>query len=342
MSAEVCRRPTLVVIASVVKFHVPSQWQLAMYHSSSHPPGPFALCLGASRKNGLSCPNRLPNKFFSHNRARLVLQCSIASSDMAISAFTTLINPLSIAPVLVVYIVLSHIAAWYRLRHLNGPWLGKFSYLFMFWAQSSGRSWGIYTKLNKKYGPLVRIGPNDLVTDDPDVIRRMSGVRSTYKRSNWYQAGRLNPHEVSLISTLDTDDHDKLKARAAFGYNGKENTTLEASIDSQIAEMASLLKRKYLSTSEELKPMDFGRVGQYFTLDTITKIAYGDAFGYLRTDSDVYGYVKAVEVALPVLQVCGDISPLQPVLLSPTLLRLLGPTSKDENGLGKLMGHVTS
>jgi len=31
-------------------------------------------------------------------------------------------------------------------------------------------------------GPIVRIGPKELVTNDPNVLRRMSAVRSLYSR----------------------------------------------------------------------------------------------------------------------------------------------------------------
>lgn len=74
-------------------------------------------------------------------------------------------------------------AAWYRLQHFQGPFLASFSYLFIANSQRSGRTYKIYTDLNKRYGPLVRIGPNKLATDDPDVIRKMSSARSTYRRS---------------------------------------------------------------------------------------------------------------------------------------------------------------
>lgn len=47
-----------------------------------------------------------------------------------------------------------------------------------------------YVPLNSSFalttsvGSLVRVGPNELVTDDPDVMRRMMAVRSAYTRGH--------------------------------------------------------------------------------------------------------------------------------------------------------------
>lgn len=34
-------------------------------------------------------------------------------------------------------------------------------------------------------GSLVRVGPNDLVTNDADIMRKMMAVRSPYTRGPW-------------------------------------------------------------------------------------------------------------------------------------------------------------
>lgn len=134
-----------------------------------------------------------------------------------------------------IYFIFSSIVTWHRLRHFEGPFLAALSYFFIMKTSTSGRMWEIYKDLNKKYGPLARIGPNDLITDDPDIIRRMSAARSTYRRSGWYGAMKLNPYEESMFSLRDTTTHDKLKHRCAAGYAGKENPTIESGVDFGIA-----------------------------------------------------------------------------------------------------------
>ncbi|GKT88940.1 cytochrome P450 [Colletotrichum tofieldiae] len=185
-----------------------------------------------------------------------------------------------------------------------------------------------FTKLNRKHGPLVRIGPNDLVTDDPDIIRRMNGARSTYGRSSWYDSVKLNPYEDSMFSLRDVAAHDKLKAKCAGGYAGKENPALEDGVDSQIANAVDLIRRKYITTGDEVKPMDLGKVTQFFTLDAITKVAYGKEFGYLATDSDVYDYISTTETAIPYLQLCSEVPYLQKIIFSKLVLGTVGQNTR--------------
>ncbi|KAK3317154.1 cytochrome P450 [Cercophora scortea] len=240
---------------------------------------------------------------------------------------------------LVIYLITSYLAAWHRLRHFPGPALGSFSYLWMFRAGTSGLQSERYN-LNKQYNSnLIRIGPNDLITDDPEIIRRMNGARSSYGRSSWYDAMKMDPYGHCLFDLTDTAAHDRLKARLAFGYGGKENPHLERDIDDQVLSFVDLIRRKYLSSDKtgEMQPLDFARTVSYFTLDAITKIAFGAPFGYLATDSDVYGYLHGIEVSVPILTVLAEIPMLCKIALSPWVLKLFGPRKTDEVGMGKML-----
>lgn len=68
-------------------------------------------------------------------------------------------------------------------------------------------------------GSLVRIGPNDLVTDDPEILRRMMGVRSPYTRGPWYDAMRFDPARDNLLSMRDDEAHTKLRNKMAAGVS---------------------------------------------------------------------------------------------------------------------------
>lgn len=102
---------------------------------------------------------------------------------------------------------------WYRLSHIPGPFWASFSSLWMVKVTLEGRAPEAWKQATDKYGPsapsqifirptltvigsLARVGPNDLVTDDPDVLRRMMAVRSSYTRGpcTFHCATRLLSH----------------------------------------------------------------------------------------------------------------------------------------------------
>lgn len=76
---------------------------------------------------------------------------------------------------------------------------------------------------------------------------------------------------------------------------------------------------------------------QYFTLDSITRIAFGEAFGYLATDSDVHGYIESLEIMMPRISAVNDIPTLRRALFSKWGLLLTGPSKTDTKGWGKLL-----
>lgn len=71
--------------------------------------------------------------------------------------------------------------------------------------------------LQRTTGSLVRVGPNDLVTDDPDVLRKIMATRSAYTRGPWYDAMRFDPGRDNLLSTRDEKAHIKLRNKMAAG-----------------------------------------------------------------------------------------------------------------------------
>jgi hypothetical protein len=69
-------------------------------------------------------------------------------------------------------------------------------------------------------GHLVRIGPNDLVTDDPEIIRKMSAVRSPYTRSDWYNATAFSHKLNHVFCERDEQRHIDLRNKLIPGVCG--------------------------------------------------------------------------------------------------------------------------
>jgi hypothetical protein len=122
-------------------------------------------------------------------------------------------------------------------------------------------------------------------------------------------------------------------------YAGKENEDLEKTIDRNVSAFIHLIGSKYASSESDSKPFDFGRKAQYFTLDVISDVAFGEPFGFLATDSDVHEYIKTAEEVLPTIIMVTVLPWLNRLLQSPIFKAIL-PSDKDKLGLGKVMGLV--
>ena len=87
--------------------------------------------------------------------------------------------------------------------------------------------------------------------------------------------------------------------------------------------------------------MDFARKIQFLTLDVISDIGFGEAFGLLRADADENDFIKAGETGLAVATVTMALG-LTRFLQIPLIANLLGPSEKDQAGWGRLMANARS
>lgn len=154
---------------------------------------------------------------------------------------------------------------WTRLSLFPGPFWASISYLPMLRIRHSGIAHLTYAGLSARYGALVRIGPNDLISADPDHLRRMSTARSCYERSSWYKATRLDPYHDMMGSTMDKAAHALLRSKTVAGYIGKDIPTLEEDLDTQIQDVVNLIEREYLTrANERAVPVDFGKLADFY------------------------------------------------------------------------------
>ncbi|CAJ0540849.1 Ff.00g077560.m01.CDS01 [Fusarium sp. VM40] len=255
---------------------------------------------------------------------------------------TAAVRPsIAIAGLLVVFLTLwSALSTWRqynRLSNFKGPRLAAVSKWWLITRVGGGRAYLDFWEVTKKYGSIARVGPNDLVTDDPELMRHILNVRTEYRRSDWYDGMRFNPGSNNILSWRDEDEHFKLRSKMSAGYGGREVQDLEPKIDKNILAFIQLLRRY----ADNNKPVDLGRRAQFFTLDVISDLAFGEPFGFLETDSDVYKYIQITEETLPSVMVTTVVPWLVKVLSSPLFKKLL-PSEKDRLGFGKLMGVAGS
>ena len=166
----------------------------------------------------------------------------------------------------------------------------------------------------------------------------MSAVRSPYTRTYWFNAStRFEAGKDHVFSELDESKHTKRRQQMAAGYSGKENLSLESDIDGHVKELIHLVRSKYISSPQHSKPMDLARKVQFFTLDVISKIGFGESFGDLQADADLNDYIKSGELGLSIAAFLSALG-LTKYFHWPPIARLLGPSEKDKSGFGKMMG----
>lgn len=106
--------------------------------------------------------------------------------------------------------------------------------------------------------------------------------------------------------------------------------------------MTDLIDKKYKSVASDLRPLDFARISQYFTLDVLTDIAFNRPLGYLTSDSDPYLYLETLEPSLAFTFTVSFLPLVRDFLDLTWVRRILAPSPDDLTGFGALMGYECS
>ena len=112
---------------------------------------------------------------------------------------------------------------------------------------------------------------------------------------------------------------------------------MENDIDYRLLQLFDLIEARYLSSDEDFRPMDLSRTMSYFTLDVISSVAFGEAFGFIEADDDPFGYIENLQEFLPAIILFGAYPELQKILRLP-FMKFLAPKNTDKRGLGRVMG----
>ncbi|ROW15878.1 hypothetical protein VPNG_02637 [Cytospora leucostoma] len=199
---------------------------------------------------------------------------------------------------------------------------------------ATGQEAWVYKNLAKKYGHLIRVGPNLVLTDDPDVLRRIGGARSTYGKDGFYGSTIKHPDHENMFSTIDVPEHDKVKAKLAGAYGGRETLALEPIVDNFMTVLVQYLRTKCAQDPDLNTVVELASVINYFTMDVITRVAFGREFGFLERDTDAHGILAANRVALRTNAIPIAVPWLRDITTSRWFLKAFGPKPTDKTGLG--------
>lgn len=88
------------------------------------------------------------------------------------------------AHVLVALVVVRLLCNKFRpgLRGIPGPTIAAYTGLWRFFDVAKGQAHWTHIRLHRKYGPLVRIGPNHVSVGDPSEIANIYGLNKGYTK----------------------------------------------------------------------------------------------------------------------------------------------------------------
>ncbi|GKT65448.1 cytochrome P450 [Colletotrichum tofieldiae] len=147
-------------------------------------------------------------------------------------------------------------------------------------------------ELHKRYGPVVRIAPDELAFHDSRAWKDIMGHKSQggaemEKSMKFY---RSVPNAPSDIVSSGREEHANLRRSLAHGFSERSMRDQQPMIKSYVD---LLVQRLHQHGANGSKPLDLAAWYNYTTFDVIGDLAFGESFGCLD-GSDYHPWVKAI------------------------------------------------
>ncbi|MCJ1258853.1 hypothetical protein MMC24_006687 [Lignoscripta atroalba] len=230
------------------------------------------------------------------------------------------------------------------LSDIPGPRWAAFSRLWLVKTLASGDSAVRFVEVNSQYGRLARIGPNHLLTNDPELTRRILATTSRYTRAPWFDSLKIDPHVSNIASERDAKKHSRLRYKLSAGYAGQGIDDVEPTIDEHILNWIRCIDAHCLAQRRSSRAFDIGKSIQFLTVDLITQLCLGEAFGCVDSNRDQFDFLATVRTGSAISQHFSVLLEVNRLLFYltkiPFLRRLLVPSVKDKTGVGKIMGVI--
>jgi hypothetical protein len=167
------------------------------------------------------------------------------------------------------------------LRRIPGPFYAKFTHLWLKKCVLSGRRLHYIHEMHQKYGPVVRIAPNEIDVADPQMFKQIHKIGGGFTKDPWYQSFRTGDSQ-DVFSMIDVKDHAQRRKLLAPLWT---NTALHANWEKPVYEKVQLAVAQIKKEAKATGRADVFKWWTFMTTDVISHLAFGEPLGMLERQS---------------------------------------------------------
>ncbi|KAJ6786773.1 hypothetical protein PWT90_10764 [Aphanocladium album] len=179
---------------------------------------------------------------------------------------------------------------WFHpLSKIPGPFLWSVSGLPIFYHQviREGQVMHELPKLHSLYGPVVRIGPNEIHVTGEENFDKIFRVGSKFLKDKDFFGPMEGPIKTPVILTaVSPAVHRARRAPLSPFFSRRSVLDLESVVWAKVRKLTDLMESQLLR--EPSRPFDMYRAIRAFSLDVITQYAFARCWNHL--DDDDFGH----------------------------------------------------
>ncbi len=167
---------------------------------------------------------------------------------------------------------------FHPLSKIPGPFLARISTLWSRVGNFQGRKSERIHHAHSKYGPVVRVGPNELSFSDPSAVREIYTSKVFVKEETFYRAKKVFQHN-HLFSFRDPEAHNQRRKLLSRGF--AQASLLE--FEPHIASKVKVLLDQFARFTAGGTPINVYPWAHMLTFDTVYHLMFGEDPGTLKT-----------------------------------------------------------
>jgi hypothetical protein len=180
------------------------------------------------------------------------------------------------------------------LRKYPGPFLASFSRLWKVLSTASGHTHLDHVALHEKYGPVVRIAPNEVSISSPEAARTVLSAGKHFYKTDFY-AVFPPPENPDIFTEVREHVHAQKKKVANVPYSMAAMQQLSPFIDDTIDMFMVKLDEFANVLGGQRGKVDLGAWLHYFAFDVLGEVAFGRKFGFLEEGKDIENAIKVID-----------------------------------------------
>ncbi len=219
------------------------------------------------------------------------------------------------------------------LRRYPGPILASVSRLWKVLSTASTRTHWDHIALHQKYGPIVRIAPDEVSIASPEAARLVLSAGKHFYKTDFY--GVFPPPEnPDIFTEVREHVHAQKKKVANVPYSMAAMQQLSPFIDDTIELFMSKMAAIAGGQAQDARgsQVDLGAWLHYFAFDVLGEVAFSRSFGFLEQGHDVEDAIVTIDNSQRYNGIVGQIPELDYVLRRNPLWRLV-PALDSKNAL---------
>ncbi|KAI0183044.1 cytochrome P450 [Xylaria flabelliformis] len=176
------------------------------------------------------------------------------------------------------------------LAKIPGPWYTNWTNIVLKIKVLKGDGPIYVDELHKQYGPVVRVGPNDVDVTDLTAVKKIHRVKADFLKTDFYKGVPYG--KENLVSTQDTDFHRRHRKLLSQPIS-------ESSLKTMIPQIEEKVRLAIQRMGEEMKlkkVTDVFKWWMFMTTDVIGHLTFGESFHALEK-GEVNTYIKDIRKA---------------------------------------------